>query len=112
MVARPSWPAATSPVRWEGGKKMMDNPVNPVHRLRSAPRCNATSKRSHKPCQAPAKRGWSVCRFHGAGGGAPKGDRNGNWRHGLYESDNMARRRTIQTLLKEARKTLEDPSCD
>jgi hypothetical protein len=26
--------------------------------------------------------GWTVCRFHCARGGAPKGKRNGNYRHG------------------------------
>jgi len=32
------------------------------------------------PCQA--LNGWTVCRFHGARGGAPEGKRNGNYRHG------------------------------
>ena len=27
-------------------------------------------------------RGWKVCRMHGARGGAPKGKRNGNYKHG------------------------------
>jgi hypothetical protein len=31
-------------------------------------------------CQA--LQGWTVCRFHGARGGAPEGKRNGNYRHG------------------------------
>jgi hypothetical protein len=26
--------------------------------------------------------GWTVCRFHGARGGAPEAKRNGNYRHG------------------------------
>jgi hypothetical protein len=26
--------------------------------------------------------GWTVCRFHGARGGAPEGKRKGNYRHG------------------------------
>ncbi len=47
-----------------------------------SPRCTATSKRTRKPCQAPAVRGWSVCRFHGARGGAPKGQANGAYCHG------------------------------
>ena len=28
-------------------------------------------------------KGWAVCRMHGAGGGAPEGKRNGNYRHGF-----------------------------
>jgi hypothetical protein len=32
------------------------------------------------PCQA--LNGWTVCRFHGARGGAPESKTNGNYRHG------------------------------
>jgi hypothetical protein len=42
----------------------------------NAPRCTATSKRTGQRCNAPAVRGWNVCRFHGARGGAPKGKAN------------------------------------
>ncbi len=59
------------------------NPMNPVERLQNAPRCTAHSKRTGKPCRAPAVRGWSVCRFHGAGGGAPKGEAHPSYKHGL-----------------------------
>jgi hypothetical protein len=31
--------------------------------------------------KAPAVKGWRVCRMHGARGGAPEGERNGNYRH-------------------------------
>ncbi len=55
--------------------------------FQKAPRCSATSKRTGKPCQAPAVRGWTVCRFHGARGGAPKGKANGAYRHGLYTAE-------------------------
>src|SRR2546430_2166039 len=37
-----------------------------------------------EPCKAPAVRGWTVCRFHGARGGGPRGKRNGMFKHGLY----------------------------
>ena len=43
--------------------------------MHAAPRCTATSKRTRLPCQAPAVTGWTVCRFHGARGGGPKGAR-------------------------------------
>ena len=52
-------------------------------RMNQARRCRAKSKRSGKPCQAPAVKGWSVCRMHGAGGGAPLGNKNA-LKHGLY----------------------------
>ena len=47
-----------------------------------APRCTAKSKRTGKRCRAPAVRGCRVCRMHGARGGAPTGEQNGNYRHG------------------------------
>ncbi|MGG1663960.1 hypothetical protein [Brevibacillus sp. NRS-1366] len=35
-------------------------------------RCKARSKQRGEQCKNWAKPGWDVCRFHGAGGGAPK----------------------------------------
>ena len=58
------------------------NPMHPAQRLFQAPRCTAHSKRTGNACKAPAVRGWSVCRMHGAHGGAPDGPGNGMWRHG------------------------------
>jgi hypothetical protein len=68
-----------------------------------SPRCHARSKRTGKPCRAPAVAGWKVCRNHGAGGGAPRGERNGNYRHGLYTREARAERREIAALLRKAR---------
>ena len=56
--------------------------IDPMQSAHNAPRCRATSKRTGRPCKAPAVRGWSVCRMHGAGGGGPSGRANGNYRHG------------------------------
>jgi hypothetical protein len=47
--------------------------INPMQSAHDAPRCKAKSKRTGKPCRAPAVRGCRVCRMHGAGGGAPEG---------------------------------------
>ncbi len=72
--------------------------VNLMHRLdaaRAAPRCTARAKSTQIRCKAPAMRGWRVCRMHGAGGGAPFGIRNGNYRHG-------ARTRETMELIQEA----------
>jgi len=44
--------------------------------------------------------GWTVGRFHGAGGGAPKGNRNGQYRHGLYTQEAIAERRALSALLR------------
>ena len=69
-------------------------------------RCHARSKRTGKRCQAAAVKGWTVCRHHGAGGGAPKGERNGNYRHGHYTKEAKAERQAISLLLKLARGTV------
>ena len=61
----------------------------------NAPRCSATSKRTGRPCGAPAVRGWNVCRFHGARGGAPTGERNGMYRHGNYTKTALRERRCV-----------------
>ncbi len=78
-----------------------------VYAFQSAPRCTATSKRTRKPCQAPAVRGWAVCRFHGARGGAPKGKANGAYRHGLYTAEAVKERRWMQELLDEVREMVD-----
>jgi hypothetical protein len=74
--------------------------------FQKAPRCSATSKRTKQRCKAPAVRGWNVCRFHGAGGGAPKDRANGSYKHGLYTHKAKAERRSISDLLRQCRKTI------
>jgi hypothetical protein len=43
--------------------------IHPMQSAHDAARCGAKSKRTGKPCRAPAVRGCRVCRMHGAGGG-------------------------------------------
>ena len=74
--------------------------------FQSAPRCTATSKRTKKPCMASAVSGWTVCRFHGARGGAPKGKANGTWKHGRYTNEAIADRRHFAELIAKARDML------
>jgi hypothetical protein len=50
----------------------------------------------------PAVRGWNVCRFHGARGGAPKGKANGAWKHSCYTEAAKAERLLVKQLLKDA----------
>lgn len=76
--------------------------MNRVYAFQKAPRCTATSKRTGRPCQAPAVRGWSVCRFHGARGGGPTGKRNGAYKHGLYTKEALAERRFVQELIRQS----------
>ncbi len=72
-----------------------------------SPRCTETSKRTRERCRAPAVKSWTVCRFHGAGGGAPKGKRNGQYRHGLYTQEAIAERRALSALRRVSRKSLD-----
>ena len=82
--------------------------VNPMKREQreyafpKAPRCTAKFKRTGQRCKAPAVRGWNVCRFHGARGGAPKGKANGAWKHGHYSEAAKAERLLVKLLLKNA----------
>jgi uncharacterized protein YjcR len=70
-----------------------------------ASRCHAKSKRSGLRCQAPAIRGTSVCRMHGAGGGAPRGNRNA-LKHGDFTTETLALKRQISALARMARETI------
>ena len=78
------------------------NSALPMHR---SPRCSARSKRTGERCRAPAVTGWRVCRFHGAGGGGPKGKRNGNYKHGLFTAEAVRARRTLSALIRASHQT-------
>jgi uncharacterized protein YjcR len=73
--------------------------------MHQALRCHAKSKRSGLRCQAPAVRGSSVCRMHGAGGGAPKGNRNA-LKHGDFTAEGLALTKEVASLARIARETL------
>lgn len=94
----------SSPV---GGGRTTKTDGNPMRSAHAAPRCTAKSKRTGQQCKAPAVRGWTACRMHGAGGGAPRGKRHGNYRHG-GRTKVMAEVRALAALLnREARKVAE-----
>ena len=77
--------------------------TNPMDRANAAPRCRATAKRTGKPCRAPAVTGWSVCRVHGAYGGAPPGPAHQNWRHGERSREAVELRALVNKLVRESR---------
>jgi hypothetical protein len=79
--------------------------MNSVYPYQKSPRCSATSKRTRKRCMAPAVKGWTVCRFHGARGGAPKGRRNGMYRHGFFTQDAMTKRRLLKEFLRDCERS-------
>ncbi|TDT73629.1 hypothetical protein BDE40_2402 [Litoreibacter halocynthiae] len=79
------------------------NPTDPTQRLREAPRCRAMAKSTRQRCKCPSKRGWNVCRLHGAGGGAPSGVAHPNYRHGMRTKQMETARSLVSLLGKEAR---------
>jgi hypothetical protein len=86
--------------------KMADNPMqrmtNEPSPLRDASRCGARTRQG-KRCQSPIVKGKKRCRMHGGapGTGAPKGERNGNYRHGFYTAEAMAERSAVRALLRK-----------
>jgi hypothetical protein len=88
---------------------------DPIHRpgnevplaLRQAPRCGATT-RSGRECRSPVVRGKARCRMHGGakGSGGPRGDRNGNFKQGLWTRESMAARRAVRAEMEEIRALL------
>ena len=76
---------------------------NPMDRLpvllTNAPLCQARN-RAGRSCRCPAVRGKRVCKMHGGkGSGAPKGERNGNWKHGGNTREAICLRKSVRRLM-------------
>ncbi len=73
----------------------------------ASPRCGAKT-RSGGACRSPAANGRKRCRMHGGaqGSGAPRANQNAR-KHGLFTRDAIAERKSIQALLRDARKLLD-----
>lgn len=80
---------------------------NNVNLMNLAPRCSARAKHSGCQCRSPAVKGWAVCRMHGAGGGAPEGKQNGNYRHGGRTKRAMEALAAVQAMAQLCRQTLD-----
>jgi len=74
--------------------------------FQKAPRCSATRSARASGARLPAVRGWTVCRFHGARGGAPKGKANGAYKDGLHTAEAIEERRGLRSLLRKSRELL------
>jgi hypothetical protein len=66
-----------------------------------AARCGART-RSGALCKSAPVTGRRRCRMHGGadGSGAPKGERNGNYKHGRYTEEIQATRRWLREATK------------
>ena len=69
--------------------------------LRLTPRCGA-KRRDGLPCQKPRARGRTRCRLHGgaSGSGAPRGEANGRYSHGLLTADAIEERIALSQILE------------
>jgi exodeoxyribonuclease III len=68
--------------------------------LRRAPRCGART-RVGAPCQCPTITGRKRCRLHGGlSAGAPRGQKNGNFRNGDWTADAIEERRWLRSLVR------------
>jgi hypothetical protein len=103
--------AVTHPVgvgwRAKARSKPMDQQTREPLAIRLLPRCGARN-RAGQPCQRAVARGKSRCTMHGGapGSGAPKGERNGNYRHGRFTCEAIDEIRAIRGLLRRCRSTL------
>jgi len=87
----------------------MERPTREPLALRQAPRCLAKT-RAGTPCQKAAATGKKRCRLHGGaeGSGAPPGERNGAYRHGLYTREAIAERKAMRSLMQCFRQDARD----
>jgi hypothetical protein len=76
--------------------------------LAKARRCGARTRAGH-PCRQAAVSGRARCRMHGGakGSGGPRGDRNGNFKHGLWTRESVATRRSMRANVREIRALLQ-----
>lgn len=75
---------------------------------RQAPRCHARCKHSKLPCKNAAMRGRRVCRMHGGKAGAPRGQRNGNYRNGRHTIAARQENRRFREEMREFRALLRE----
>jgi hypothetical protein len=82
---------------------MTDNPMRLTETgsVSQASRCGART-RSGSPCKSAPATGRRRCRMHGGadGSGAPRGFKNGNYKHGRYTPEVAATRRRLREAAK------------
>jgi ribosomal protein L32 len=81
--------------------------------LAKAPRCGAKTRAGHS-CKQAAVSGRARCRMHGGatGAGGPCGNRNGNFKHGLWTGESLVMRKTARAKVREIRSFLRSNNRD
>jgi hypothetical protein len=81
--------------------------VRRLSNLAKARRCGARTRSGH-PCRQAAVTGRARCRMHGGarGSGGPQGDRNGNFKHGVWTRESADLRRAMRAQIREIRALL------
>src|ERR1700720_1285093 len=76
--------------------------------MAKAPRCGAKTRTGH-PCRQAAVRGRTRRRMHGGakGSGGPRGDRNGNFQHGLWTRESIEMRKATRAKIREIKSYLQ-----
>ncbi len=79
--------------------------------LAKARRCGAKTRAGH-PCKQAAVRDRARCRMHGGakGSGGPRGNRNGNFRHGAYTHEAKTTRGVMRENVREVKALLRATS--
>jgi hypothetical protein len=79
--------------------------------LAKAPRCGAKTRAGH-PCGQAAVAGRVRCRMHGGakGSGGPRGNHNGNFKHGLWTRESLEMRKRTRAKVREIRALLRSNS--
>jgi hypothetical protein len=90
----------------------MDNLMRPAGtELVTQPNQCGARTRSGAPCKSAPVTGRRRCRMHGGadGSGAPKGERNGNYKHGRYTAEVAATRRWLREATQMFRDLKKSP---
>ena len=93
---------------------MIDDPIRQadlrrrLSNLAKAQRCGART-RTGQPCKQAAVRGRARCRMYGGarGSGGPRGERNGNFKQGLWTGEAVATRRAMRAKIREIKALLQ-----
>jgi hypothetical protein len=76
--------------------------------LAKARRCGAKTRAGH-PCRQAAVRERGRCRMHGGakGSGGPRGNQNGNFKHGLFTREAKTTRRVMRAKMREIKALIQ-----